>query len=499
VRILFFLHNVSKTRHFEAVLETLAERGHSIVLAAARQRNRPVWLPKKLVATNDHLAERKLSNRIEAITCPSRRMDGWQELAGQLRQARDYVRFFDPRYAHADKLAVRAAENTAAGVRAFLDRPLVRRHWRRAARLLASAERVIPGDSLFELYIEYERPDVILITPLVDYGSYQPDYVKSAHRLGVPIVFLPFSWDNLTNRGLVRVEPDLVLVWNEFQAKEATGMQGIDARRVKVVGAPRFDDFFAMRPSTSREAFCREVGLPSDCPLILYLCSSPFVAPREVEFVQRWIRDLRCADDPLVRKCAVLVRPHPVHVKQWHGIHFDGTAAATIWKSKETLNADQGLYDSLYHASAVVGLNTSAMIEASIVGRSVHAILPPEFSGGQEQTLHFQYLRAENGGLLNESRDLGEHLKALGRTLRAGAIDCDRRRQFLEHFIRPHGLDVPVAPLMAEEIERAAAIQKRPQRWTPLWHYATRWALRSAFSGRNAIAGQARPRPSPIE
>ena len=46
--------------------------------------------------------------------------------------------------------------------------------------------------------------------------------------------------------------------------------------------------------------------------------------------------------------------------------------------------ADPALYDSLYHAAAVVGLNTSAMIEAGILGKSVFTIQTQEFAGGQE-------------------------------------------------------------------------------------------------------------------
>jgi hypothetical protein len=488
VRILFLLHNASKTRHFDGVIELLAERGHSIVLAAARQRNRPAWLPKNLIQVNDRLRSRDMPGRIEMIPCPSRRVDNWQDLAPSLRQARDYVRFFDPRYSGADKLTQRAASNTPAAVRALLDRPFARRHWRRMARLLERAEAIIPSDRFFDLYISYEKPDLVLITPLVDYGSYQPDFVKSAHRLGVPVVFLPFSWDNLTNRGLIRVAPDRLLVWNEFQKKEAVEMHGIAADRVKVIGAPRFDEFFGMRPSTSREEFCRRLQLAPDRPFILYLCSSPFVAPREVEFVQRWSRAIRRAEDPVVRTCGILVRPHPVHVKQWRGADLSGLSNTALWSDKETLNADQGLYDSLHHATAVVGLNTSAMIEAAIAGKPVHSILAEEFSGGQEQTLHFHYLRAQNGGVLCEARNIDEHITQLGPTLRAGRIDSDRRNRFLKQFVRPHGIDTPVAPRMAEEIEDAGRIAKQPQRWTPAWHYPVRLGLQTAFRGRSAIA-----------
>ena len=36
-------------------------------------------------------------------------------------------------------------------------------------------------------------------------------------------------------------------------------------------------------------------------------------------------------------------------------------------------------FDSMYHAAAVVGLNTSALVEAAIVDRPVFTMLLPEF------------------------------------------------------------------------------------------------------------------------
>jgi hypothetical protein len=50
-------------------------------------------------------------------------------------------------------------------------------------------------------------------------------------------------------------------------------------------------------------------------------------------------------------------------------------------------------YDSMYHAHAVVGVNTSALIESGIVGRLVFSFQVPELVGTQEGTLHFQHLK----------------------------------------------------------------------------------------------------------
>src|SRR3712207_6916201 len=50
----------------------------------------------------------------------------------------------------------------------------------------------------------------------------------------------------------------------------------------------------------------------------------------------------------------------------------------------------RSFYDSLHHAAAVVGVNTTAMIEAAIVGRPVLTVLDDAFALTQRGTLHFE-------------------------------------------------------------------------------------------------------------
>ncbi len=78
--------------------------------------------------------------------------------------------------------------------------------------------------------------------------------------------------------------------------------------------------------------------------------------------------------------------------------------------------------------SAVVGVNTSVMIEAAVVGRSVLTLLDPAFDATQEGTLHFHYLLRENGGFLELARTFDEHLDQLGRCLAGGEEGQERVR-----------------------------------------------------------------------
>jgi hypothetical protein len=117
-------------------------------------------------------------------------------------------------------------------------------------------------------------------------------------------------------------------------------------------------------------------------------------------------------------------------------------------------------FDSMHYSAAVVGLNTSAFIEAGIVGSPVMAILPEEFRSNQEGTLHFHYLI--DGGLLTVSRSLDEHAGQLASILAGDTEDILRRqRDFVRAFVRPLGLDVPATTVMADAVEQLGML--RPQ------------------------------------
>src|SRR5690606_37768701 len=105
-------------------------------------------------------------------------------------------------------------------------------------------------------------------------------------------------------------------------------------------------------------------------------------------------------------------------------------------------NADLVLFDTVHHSAAVVGLNTSAEIEAAIAGRPVFTIVDPE-AGGQQGTLHFHYLLRSRGGPVELARDFDQHRAHLSAAL-AGQYDRAAISGFVRRFVRPNGLDVPV-------------------------------------------------------
>ena len=472
MKILFSMRHPGALRNYASTLCELAARGHQIHLAfMMRDKLRDARLLNELTAAYPGITADQVGKK-----APWR---FWLGLARSLRYGADFLRYGTPEFAGAQALRKRAASRVPAPVRTVLRLPFRRgpRGSRRAARVFDAIERAIPADRWIVRRVAAARPDVVLVTPLVDLGSDQVEYIKAARALGLRSGLCVHSWDNLTNKGIIRVVPDRVFVWNETQKRESVTMHGVSPAQVVVTGAPVYDQWFERRPSTTRGEFCRKVGLPADRPFFRYLCSSKFIAANESAFVEKWIRAIRSAPDPRVRAAGILVRPHPRNLRPWRAFDVSGFEHVVVWPRDGANPVDtiskNDYYDSMYHAAAAVGINTSAQIEAGIVGRPVYSIRTREYAATQEGTLHFHYLLQENGGLLHMADSLEGHARALAGAVERTEDDARRLRNFVQGFVRPHGLDVPATPLLADAIEDLGrqptpAPERTPARLIPI-------------------------------
>jgi hypothetical protein len=460
MKILFCLRSTVYARNFESTLRMLAERGHDVHIVADRH-----W------ADSDDLV-RRLCNAYPSIRYsepPIVPFNAWSFFGSELRAAIDYLRYLGPEFEGAAKLRVRAERNAPPFILSALERPGMNTPSgrRMLGRMLATLDRAVPHHPDIEKFVRACAPDLLLVTPLVEPGSPQSEYVRAARALGIRTGLCVYSWDNLTNKGLIHEALDLVTVWNEAMKDEAITLHGVPSDRVEVTGAPAYDHWFQWQPRESRREFCSRVGLPPDQPYILYVCSSRFIAPQEVDFIRRWVTELR-ASSAALRGIGVLVRPHPQHFKPWHTRPLSDLERVTVWPREGANPLDEesraDYHDSIYHSAAVVGVNTSALIESAIVGRAVYTLLAPEFRDTQEGTLHFHHLVHVNDGVLNVAQTMQEHATQLEAALR-GSGDDARCGRFVETFVRPYGIQVPATPRLVAAIERTAALgAQRPHR-----------------------------------
>jgi hypothetical protein len=499
MNILFSMRHAGALRNYASTVEELARRGHRIHLTfMTSDKLRDPRLLLELTRAYPGVTTVELPQK-----APQR---PWLAFARAHRSVGDYLRYRTPEYSDAQALHDRAARHVPPAVRRFVGLPLVRTHGGLALlmRLRDVLERAIPPDPWVAGIVASLAPDVVLVTPLVDLASDQVEYVKAARALGVPCGLCVHSWDNLTNKGLIHARPDRVFVWNEAQRREAVGLHGIPAADVVVTGAPVYDQWFARGPSTTRDEFCRKVGLPSARPYVLYVCSSQFIAPREADFVRRWIEAVRSAADHRVRQAGILVRPHPrSDMRRWQGVDLTAFRDVVLWPAEATNPVDAAskndYFDSLYHAAAAVGINTSAQIEAGIVGRQVYSVRTPEYAATQEGTLHFHYLLNEHGGLLHMASTLDEHTLALAGAFDRTPDDDRRLRTFVEGFVRPHGLDRAATPMLADAIERLSQVRMSVPERIPVWVRVIRRALYTVAARMRAEDKRAVSRGVPPE
>ena len=468
MKILFVVKQKKNVDTFIATIRALVDRGHQVALA----------VQERTEEHDERYRDEIDSPRFSVVRAPAHRSDDWAEIAWLLRSLRDCAHYQQPALKGALKLQARSVHKLREELRIQADNETVAAALRemppqqiqRLEAVFELAEHRLPNDPLYDEFLRAQAPDVLLVSPLVHFGSAQADLVASANALGIPVGMLLYSWDNLSTKGCLHRPPDHLFVWNDGQRREAQALHGFPPERVTTVGAPRFDGFFELRSRVPRDEFHAALGLDSQWPTLLYVCSSQFVSAGELSFVHRWIAAVRSSASERLRHANLIVRPHPdialldssvpATEVRWESLRgskgfvarpFDDERALVVRTSDR---AQQGFFECIHHSVAVVGLNTSAELEAAIVGRPVFTILAGEEADGQSSTLHFRYLLEEDGGCVRVARTLDEHSTQLETELESPQ-DRERLRAFVGSFLRPLGTDLAVSPLLAEAIEAA--------------------------------------------
>ena len=473
LRILFFMEYLGRyLRFFDSVIRELLERGHEVHLVFEREDGAPGPLDKawlKRMSKHPHF---------HSSSTLAWRRDPWFRVARPVRGAYDYIYFLKLGQERAPYLLTRARRRAPRTFKLVMRIPGMTtgpmlRFW---SAVLGVCDRAIPDSKRVQRLIRGYKPDVVLVTPHLMPSSTDTHYARSSIGAGVPTGVCIASWDNLSSKQLLLCEPDLVTVWNETQKEEAVSLHGVPADRVVATGAQCFDHWFGW-PPRSREEFCAHIGLDPAKPYILYAGGSLFPSTMtEAEFCQKWIEAVRASDEPALRDASILIRSHPNRNKEWRNVDWSVYEdvvlwpRVVVWPVEEDTRADY--FDSIYHSAVVFGVNTSAMIEAGIIGRAVHTISVPEFAMSQGGVLHYRYLREVGGGLVQVSETLDENVRWLGDVMAGRDKEGEEAaRRFTELFVRPQGVQLPSTPVFVDAIEGLAA--RGPSEHPP----ASRWLL----------------------
>ena len=296
-------------------------------------------------------------------------------------------------------------------------------------------------------------PDVVIASPVnLPSSSADLEYLRVAKKLAVPTVLPVFSWDNLTTKGVVHVKPDLLLVWNDMQAREAVRYHGIDKKTIRICGSPFFDPWFSYNPmSLNIDKFSGRMGLSASDPIILYLGSSVDTAGDETWIVTE-IRKALDRDTGL-SKIQIIVRPHPHNAKIFGKFKLPKVIVIPKDGSYPDTEAARKLYfECLYFSKLVVGVNTSGMIDAIIQKKPVVSFFDKEHTGTQTEAEHWGYLVKSEA--ISVAGSMESFLSLIKLIIRGGDKKASNRSNFVRRFIRPKGLAVSAGETAVIAVEQ---------------------------------------------
>lgn len=307
-------------------------------------------------------------------------------------------------------------------------------------------ERMLPIVPAIRAHLLRLAPDILIAIPLISGDSREGEYVQAAKGIGIPTVFSMFSWDNITTKGTFHSSPDFYIVWNEALAKELVELHGIPREQIYITGAQRFDRLIDTVNGyiLPREDFCRAVGLDADRKYILYVCST-FILNEQLKksldedvLILEITRDLERHEE--TKGVQILVRPHPQNLTVIPALLAAGGKNISVFPNPgefpDTEEKRQMFYNSIFHSFAVVGVNTTAFLEAAALDKPCITVID-EVSSETQQLPHFHHLA--NAGFLEIAHNTNE-LAHILKNINAGVdAHADNRSQFVRDFLRPTG------------------------------------------------------------
>lgn len=326
---------------------------------------------------------------------------------------------------------------------------------RLSGRLLKLIDEKIPADiEIFKIIKDF-KPDAVLSTP-GNLGFYSADieFIKAARQLSVKTVISTISWDNLTTKNPFFARPDLLLVWNKKQQRDAFLHHKIEKGETRIVGAPVFDYLFDKWNLKTKGDFCKKYRLDSNKPILLYLSTSTSLTGNE-----RWLIEKLSSSfsyNLKLKDLQIVVRPHPFRqvIKDFKKTNITVIPKKGEWPySKKAIS----LYlESILYSDMVFAINTSGMIDAVVVDRPVLTLYLDEYLEVQRETEHFgDLIRFKAIYAANTVDELISNIEFI--LDKEDSLSLARAR-FVQAMIRPLGLPITSGKNAASEIIKFAKL-----------------------------------------
>lgn len=453
MKITFVLDNYLKYYSIDDIVRELYKRGHEIVLILSQDKEShiPDDSLKKALSELPNLQLEPLVKRkvLRKVVSTVRELINYAHILQREEERRwdvkNWGRFFHP------------------FVWQFLSRPFGKNILKLPfiTGFLRFIERRIPVAPEIKDHIRRHLPDILIALPLISGDSREGEYVQAANMLNIPTVYSMFSWDNIASKATFHSSPHYYFIWNKPLARELSELHGISSERILVTGAPRFARLLKNREDyiLPRAEFCRIAGIDPAKKYILYVGSTYLLDSNVRKTLSEDLLIVDIAEalerSEKTRGVDILVRPHPVNSMIISALRDGEHSTISIYPSPgelpDTEEKRRMFYNSIYHSVAVVGVNTTAFLEASAIDKPCVTIISQEY-GETQQLVHFHHLA--EGKFLEIAKQVEDVADIVGQIVEGIDTRVVQRREFVKNFIKPLEMEKSAVETYADLIER---------------------------------------------
>ena len=174
-------------------------------------------------------------------------------------------------------------------------------------KMIAKLDQFLLPDNVNDDLILKYKPSLCFCTSMLI--TKEIDLIKAAKKRNIPVIGMVKSWDNLVKDIPLRLQPDILLVWNEVMKSQAINHQLIPEEKIKMVGIPQFDIYEKINNTRSltRNQFMKSIKANPLKKLILF-ASEGMWSPGDPEIVRIIIDFIK--KGYLKKDCHLHVRPH---------------------------------------------------------------------------------------------------------------------------------------------------------------------------------------------
>ncbi|MBI2082670.1 MAG: CDP-glycerol glycerophosphotransferase family protein [Deltaproteobacteria bacterium] len=237
-----------------------------------------------------------------------------------------------------------------------------------------------------------KKPDLVFQTHILALEEYPLAF--SVKQMGIPLVGMVHSWDNLTTKSGFRlpfsrkpgrlppVQYDHLIVWNFLQKEELRSYYGYQENQASVVGIPQMDHY-CNGSFSSRISFFQSIGADPSKKLILFALPSLNLMPRQEEVLEMLIKILRSNSfrDPV----QLLIRAHPGEKmsfleelkSRFPEIYVQNPSPAySAFRHRGGWNKSdqQDLAESIYHCDILINVASTTSLDAAVLNKPIICI-----------------------------------------------------------------------------------------------------------------------------